>query len=156
MVIGTMAIAQSKTVEAFKKKYDSEVKVISLTGDIFKLISSMAALDEADEDAKVISRIAEGIKAMDILTISADESGFDDQSLDKMRNALKKENYDELMTVNEGGNRIYFLSQRGNGAELRNMLVLIREQNDFMLMNITGSLDMNDLAYLAKNHKNWN
>lgn len=159
VLIGTanFAWAQSKTVEEFHNKYkeDRDAKVVSLNGSLFKLIGSIASYEENDEDAKTIARIAEGIQSMDVLAIPMHKTGFDAKALDDMRSQLKKEKYEELMTMKEGSDRVYFMTQ-GTDSQIKNMLILIREEEEFMVMNINGTLDMKDLAYLAKNHKNWN
>lgn len=153
----TFAFGQSKTIEDFHSKYkdDRDAKVVSLNGGLFKLIASIADVEESDEDVKTIARIADNITSMDILSIPMYESGFDSKSIDDMRSQLHKEKYEELMTVKEGSDRIYFMTQ-GTGSQVKNMLVLIREEEEFMVMNINGSLDMKDLAYLARNHRKWN
>lgn len=158
VLIGTVSFswAQSKTVQDFQNKYkdDRDAKVVSLNGSLFELIGSIASYEEDDEDAKTIARIAKGIQSMEILAIPMHKSGFDAKSMDDMRNALQKEKYEELMTVKEGSNRMYFMTQ-GTDTQVKNMLVLMREDEEFMVMSINGTLEMKDLAYLAKNHKNW-
>ncbi|ELR73560.1 hypothetical protein C900_02645 [Fulvivirga imtechensis AK7] len=153
----SLVFGQSKTIEAFHSKYkeDRDAKVISLNGSLFKLMASIASFDESDEDLKTIGRIADGITSMEILAIPMYKTGFDHKSLDDMRSQLKGEKYEELMTVKEGSDRIYFMTQ-GTNSQIKNMLVLIKEDDEFMVMNINGSLDMKDLAYLAKQRKNWN
>lgn len=155
--VTTIAFGQSKTVAEFHSKYkdDRDAKVVSINGGLFKLISSIASFDESDEDAKVIARIAENITSMEILSIPLYKTGFDTKSIDDMRSDLKKEKYEELMTVKEGSDRIYFMTQ-GSDTQIKNMLVLISEEDEFMVMNVNGALDMKDLAYLAKNRNNWN
>lgn len=159
VLIGTVNFtwAQSKTVEEFHNKYkeDRDAKVVSLNGSLFKLIGSIASYEENDEDAKTIARIAEGIQSMEILAIPMHKTGFDGNSVEDMRSGLKKEKYEELMTMKEGSNRVYFMTQ-GTDSQIKNMLILIREDEEFMVMNINGTLEMKDLAYLAKHHKNWN
>lgn len=156
LVVGTAALAQSKTVEAFQNKYkdDRDATVVSLSGGLFELLSAVASWDESDEEAQAISRIAENIKSMQILKIPLYKSGFDNDDIDKMRADLDKENYKELMTVRDGAENVYFLTQ-GDKDTVKNMLILIKEDNEFAVLSIDGSLEMKDLAYLAKHHKNW-
>lgn len=153
----TCTFGQSKTIEDFQNKYgeDRDAKVVSLNGSLFKLLGSIASYDEEDEDAQTIARIAGNINSMEILSIPMYKSGFDNKSFDDMRSQLKGEKYEELMTVRDGSDRVYFMTQ-GTASQVKNMLVLVREEDEFTVMNINGSLDMKDLAYLAKHHKNWN
>jgi len=156
VVVSASAIAQSKTVEEFHNKYknDRDAKVVSLSGGLFELLSSIASWDEEDEEAQAIARIAENIKSMDILSIPLYKSGFSSEDIDKMRADLGKENYEELMTVRDGNDKVYFMTQ-GDKNTIKNMLILIKEENEFALLNVNGSLEMKDLSYLAKHHKDW-
>lgn len=155
--LATVAFGQSKTVEAFQNKYkdDRDAKVVSLNGSLFELIAKIGSFDEEDEDLQVMSRIAENIKSMNVLSIPLYKSGFTREDVEKMRKNLKGEHYEELMTVRDGADKIYFMTQ-GNKDQIKNMLVLVQEEEDFVLLNIDGSLQMEDLAYLAKNRKRWN
>lgn len=156
LVAASAAMSQSKTIEAFHSKYkdDRDATVVSLSGGLFELLSQVASWDESDEEAQAISRIAENIKSMNILQIPLYKSGFDNDDIDKMRADLGKENYKELMTVRDGSENVYFLTQ-GDKNTVKNMLILIKEDNEFAVLSIDGSLEMKDLSYLAKHHKNW-
>lgn len=156
--LGTATFAQSKTVEEFRSKYkdDRDATSVSLNGSLFQLLGTIVSFDDSGgEEAEVIARLAKNIQSMDILAIPLYKSGFDPESVEEMRSNLKKEKYDELMTVKEGSDRMYFMA-KGTNSEIKNMLVLIREEDEFVLLTIHGTLEMKDLAYLAKHHKDWN
>lgn len=150
------ALGQSKTIEKFHQKYkdDRDAKVVSLSGGLFELLSNIASWDESDEEAQAVSRIADNIKSMQILSIPMYKTGFNVSDIDKMRDDLSKENYEELMTARDGSDKVYFLTQ-GDNDTVKNMLVLIQEKEDFAVLNINGSLEMKDLSYLVKHHKDW-
>lgn len=147
--------AQSKTVESFRAKYseDRDAKSVSVSGSLFELVSKIAAYDE-DEEAQAMSRIASNIEQFRLLSIPLVKSGFSHEDVDKMRKDLKGEKYEELMTVKEGLNRVYFMTQ-GNDDQIKNMVVLIKEDDEFVVMDIDGTLEMKDISYLAKHHKEW-
>ena len=150
-VLSGMAWAQSKTVADFHQKYkdDRDATLVQLNGGLFKLLASIASYDAGDEDAQVIARISDNIESMDILSVPLFDSGLTPSEFDDMRGQLRKEKYEELMEIREGRDRVSFLTQ-GGANEVRNMVVLIREEENAVVMNINGTLDMKDLAYLAK------
>jgi hypothetical protein len=41
---------------------------------------------------------------------------------------------------------------QGKEDEIRNMVILAEEKENFTLLSINGKLSMKDLAYLSKNH----
>ncbi len=149
-----LTFGQSKTVKKFHEKYkdDRDATVVRLNNSLFKLFATIASFDEDDEDAQVIARISDNIESMDILSVPLFDSGLSPSEFEEMREQLKKEKYEELMEVREGRDRVSFLTQ-GNANEVKNMVVLIREEDNAVVMNINGTLDMKDLAYLAKSSR---
>ena len=146
--IATFAFGQSKAVEDFNNKYknDRDAKVVSLNGGIFELVANIAQFAHDDEDAEVIGRLASGIKSMNILSLPMYRTGLEVSDIDNLKNNLKSEKYEELMTVREGRDRVYFMAKTG-GDKISNLLMLINsDDDDFTLINIDGSIEMKDLA----------
>lgn len=152
---GSAVMAQSKSADAFHNKYqgDRDATVVKLNGSIFNLVASIAAeADEADEDAQALARIASEINSIRVLSVPVYKSGLEPEDIKALRNDLIKEKYDELMTVRDGSDRMYFLAQ-GDETEVRNMYVLIQQDREFTMLSIDGRLKMSDLSYLANHHK---
>ncbi|HNP19397.1 MAG TPA: DUF4252 domain-containing protein [Fulvivirga sp.] len=157
MVTVSLAYGQSKAVEDFQNKYknDRDAKVVTLNGSLFELIGNIAQFAEEDEDAQVAARIAKGITSMNLLSVPMFKTGIDLKEVESLKDRIKSEKYDELMTVRDGRERVYFMAKTG-GNQIDNMLILITSDDDeFVLINIDGKLDMKDLAYMADNHKKW-
>ncbi|MDX1628993.1 MAG: DUF4252 domain-containing protein [Fulvivirga sp.] len=156
IVCASAAIAQSKTVEDFQNKYkdDRDAKVVSVNGGLFHLLAEITSWDESDEEAMAFSRIAENIKGVKIVAIPLYKSGFGHNEIDQMLEDLKKENYEELMTAKEGDERFYFLTQ-GSKDAIKNMLVLVREDDEFAVISVDGTMQMKDLSFFIKHHKDW-
>ena len=154
-LVASIAFSQSKSVESFKNKYkdDRDATVVTLQGNIFKLIGSIAEYSD-DEDAQIFSKIADGIKSMQVISLPKYETGLEAGEIKQLKANLKKESYEELMNVKEGKETVVIYSQ-GNEDEVRNMLILVEERNDFALINIEGTLKMKDLAYIANHHDKW-
>lgn len=147
----SVSFAQSKTVREFQERYenDRDASVVHLNSGLFKIMGALAGAVDGDEDAEAFARISDGIKSLDILAIPFYKSGVDPSEIDNLRSKLKKENYEELMEVRDGRDRVYFLTQ-GTTNEVKNMVVLVREEKKLVLMNMDGTLNMKDLAYMAK------
>lgn len=152
-----MAAAQSKSVENFRAKYqdDRDAKVVTMNGGMFELLASIAENMEDTEESDAIARIANGIKSMQVLAIPVFKSGLDPAEIDKLHQDLLKEKYEDLMQVRDGDKKVYFMAQ-GDENELRNMIVLVREDEEFIMFNIDGTLNMKDLAYIVDNHDDMN
>lgn len=154
--------AQNKAVHNFQEKYrnDRDATYVAISRSLFRFISEVAedALTgentEADQEMQALARVANGITSLKILIIPKYESGLKAQEIDNLKSSLEKDNYEVLMSVKEGSRFLYFMAQ-GNENELRNMLVLIDDKDEFTLLNIDGTLTTKDLSYLTKNRHNW-
>lgn len=144
------------TVEKFQDKYrgDRDATLVSVSGSLFKLLGNIAEYGD-DEESETVARIAKGIKSLQVLSIPMFDSGLDFDEIKKLRSDLAKEKYEELMNIKEGRETINILAQ-GSDSEVRNMVILVEEKDDFALINIDGVLSMKDLSYLAKHHNDWN
>ena len=140
-----LAMAQSKSVASFQDKYSShdDATYVTVKGSLFNLIASIAEYDDdADEDTKAMARIASGIKSMEVLQVPFYDTDLNREEVATFRNALTKEDYEEFIMVKEGKELINVLAQ-GAADEIRNMLVLVEEKEDFTLICINGKLKEN-------------
>ena len=155
-LVSSIAFSQSKSVDSFKNKYkdDRDATVVTLQGNIFKLIGSIAEYSD-DEDAQALAKVADGINSMQILSLPKYETGLEAEEIKNLKSNIKKESYEELMNMREGRETVVIYSQ-GSEDEVRNMLILVEEKNEFVLINIDGVLKMKDLAYIASHHDKWN
>lgn len=155
-LVSSITFSQSKSIDSFKNKYkdDRDATKVTLQGNIFKLISSIAEYSD-DEDAQALSKIADGIKSMQILSLPKYETRLDPDEIKQLKSNIKKDSYEELMNMKEGRETVVIYSQ-GSEDEVRNMLILVEDKDDFVLINIDGVLKMKDLAYIASHHDKWN
>ena len=152
-----LAMAQSKSVTSFQDKYSNhdDATYVTVKGSLFNLIASIAEYDDdADEDTKAMARIASGIKSMEVLQVPFYDTDLNREEVSTFRKALTKEDYEEFLMVKEGKELINVMAQ-GAADEIRNMLVLVEEKEEFTLISINGTLSMKDLSYLSKHHKNF-
>ena len=144
------------SVEKFHNKYreDRDATSVTITGGLFKLLGDIAEYGE-DEDSEAVARIAKGINSLHVLSVPMFDSGLSFNEIRQLRADLASEKYEELMNVREGHETVNVLAQ-GSEDEVRNMIILVQDMDEFALINIDGRLSMKDLAYLAKHHKDWN
>lgn len=159
LIVPMMVMAQNKAVTDFQNKYknDRDASYIEISGSLFKFISSISDSngDELDPDLQAIANIADGLESMKILKIDKYSSDITQAEIDALRNSLKKDSYESLMTMREGKKNINFMAQ-GKENELRNMLIIVDDKDEFILINIDGVLTSQDLAYLSKNFNKLN
>jgi hypothetical protein len=158
-MLPVLAMAQSKAVSSFMDKWSDheDATYVVVKGSMFNLISSIAKWDdeeEPDEDLQAIGRIADGINSMTVLQLSYYDTDLSRDEVSSLRNSLMKEKYEEFIKVKEGKELVNVMAQ-GAEDEIRNMLVLVEEKDEFTLISINGKLSMKDLSYLSKHHNNF-
>jgi hypothetical protein len=154
-----LVMAQSKSVSAFQDKYSDhdDATYVTIKGSLFNLIASVADYDDdenPDEDLQAFGRIADGINSMEVLSVPFYETNLNREEVGSLRKALIKEGYEEFLMVKEGKELVNVLAQ-GAEDEIRNMLVLVEEKENFTLISINGTLSMKDLSYFSKHHANF-
>ena len=155
LLISGAAYSQSKSAEAFRAKYqdDRDASVISLNGSLFNLFSNIAeAADEDDEEMQAMARITKDIRSMKIISLPVYKSGLEPSEIAQLRKDLMNEKYDELITMRDGRDQVYLLAQ-GDEKEVRNLYILVQEEEDFTMVAIDGVIKMEDISYLARHHR---
>jgi len=153
-ILPLMGMAQSKSVSAFQDKYSDhdDATFVTIKGSLFNLIASIAEYDDdPDEDMQAFARIADGINSMQVLKVPFYDTDLNREEVASFRNSLQKEDYEDFISVKEGKELVNVMAQ-GADDEIRNMLVLVEERDDFTLISIDGKISMKDLSYLSKNH----
>lgn len=151
-----LGMAQSKAVIDFQNKYSSHENVtyVTIKGSLFNLLATVAEYDDdddPDEDLQAFARIANGISSMQVLKVPYYETKLNREEVASLRNTLAKEDYEEFIMIKQGRELINVMAQ-GAKNEVRNILVLIEDKEDFTLISINGKLSMKDLSYFSRNH----
>jgi hypothetical protein len=151
-----MGMAQSKSVSTFQDKYSDheDVTYVTIKGSLFNLLGTIADYDDdenPDEDLQAFGRIADGINSMEVLKVPYYETNLKREEVASLRSSLTKEDYEEFLMVKEGKELVNVMAQ-GTENEIRNMLVLVENKEDFTIISINGKISMKDLSYLSKHH----
>ena len=151
-----MGMAQSKSVSSFQNKYSDheDVTYVTVKGSLFNLLGAIAEFDDdedPDEDLQALGRIADGINSMEVLKVPYYETDLNREEVASLRNSLAKDDYEEFLMVKEGKELVNVMAQ-GSENEIRNMLVLVENKEEFTLISINGKISMKDLSYLSKHH----
>ncbi len=157
LLVPVLLSAQSKSIEAFHKKYenDRDATVVSINGSLFSIFAKLGEYAEKeDKELRSMGNLAANIQSMKVLSLPIYKVGIDQSEINQLKSNLKAENYEELFSARKGRKTINCYSQ-GNKSEIRNMVVLVNERDDFTIMNINGNLSMKDLAVLAKNFRHF-
>lgn len=132
--------AQNSAVEKLFKRYGGQDGFTTITINS-GLLKMAAQFTDGDEDLEVLNHI----KTIKIL---AQEGGVADNFYDEIMGELKRDSYEELMTVNSDGEDVIFLIKT-DGDKISEFLLVVGGDDENVLIYIGGDLRMKDLAKLG-------
>jgi hypothetical protein len=133
--------AQNSAVEKLFKKYGGQDGFTTVTINS-GLLKMAAEFSDEDEDLEILN----SIKSIKIL---AQEEGQASNFYDEVMGELKRDAYEELMTVNSDDEDVIFLVKK-SGDIISEFLLVVGGQEENAVIYIGGNLRMKDLAKLGK------
>ena len=138
-------MAQNSAVDKLFNKYSGKdgVTTVSISPELFQIVKAMD-IEEIDDADIPFDKIA----SVKILTIEDEDQWEGVNFYDEISKDLDVSNFEEVMTVNDGGEmvRIWMKVEKNEVSEF----LLIVGGDDNVLVYITGNFSMNDLEELAE------
>jgi len=141
LAIPMSGFCQHESIENFYNKYIENEKVtdINLNGWVLSLASLIADEETGEEVLKKITQLR---------IMVADEKNIVSKSdLKKLIKSVRKNSFEDLMTVRDGNDRINFMI-REEGDTITNVLVIVNGDTEFILLSLEGALNLEDLKKL--------
>ena len=135
-----LANAQNTAVDQLFKKYGGQdgFTTITINSGLLKMVSQFS---DDDEELEILN----SIKGIKILT---QEDGESNNFYDEVMGTLKKDAYEELMTVNSNDEDVIFLIKK-EGKSITEFLLIVGGEDENVLVYISGNMNMKDLAQLG-------
>ncbi|SEW50811.1 DUF4252 domain-containing protein [Chitinophaga arvensicola] len=153
LLSATAVKAQDKSLRQFRNKYkgSAEVHTLKVGNFAFKLGSLCLSFDNTDSDAKALRHAIKNVQRVKMYTISNVKGGTvsQDDIADLKSNLQRNENFDLLMEVREKGSLVHILN-KGKDDELGNVVMLVQDENEFLIVNLQTSLKMSDINELIQ------
>lgn len=132
--------AQNSAVEKLFKKYGGQDGFTTITINS-GLLRMAAQFTDGDEDLEVLNHI-------NTIKILVQEDGVADNFYEEIMGELKRNSYEELMTINSDDEDIIFLIKKDDDR-ISEFLLIVSGDNENVLIYIGGDLRMKDLAKLG-------
>jgi hypothetical protein len=144
LALPAFIMAQNSAVDKLFAKYQGKkgITTVSVSPELFKMVNAMGIEEIEDQDFPL-----DKVASVKILTIE-DEEGYEDVNFyEEIKKDLNVDDFEEVMTVNDGGEvvRMWMKVEKKAVSEF----LLIVGGDDNVLIYITGNFDMNDLEELA-------
>ncbi len=132
--------AQNSAVEKLFKKYGGQdgFTTITINSGLLKMAAQFA---DEDEDLEVLNQINN-------IKILVQEDGLADSFYEEVMGKLKRDSYEELMTVNSDDENVIFLIKKDDD-KVSELLLIASGEDENVLIYIGGDLQMKDLAKLG-------
>ncbi len=133
-----------KSIRQFYNKYENHenATAVNIQGVLIKAAVFVAKDFEGDDLVKKIKH----------LRVLAMENGnpVDNKDVQSLVTNLKKENFEDLMTIRDGTTNVRFL-MREEKEKIKNILIIVQEYDEFVLVSLDCDISWKDLKNLDFN-----
>jgi len=108
--------------------------------------------DQSDTSAKEMKEVINQLNGMKVLSCKPDSlkpgkgAAFYNEAVALFPGTA----YKELMTVNEGGNNIRFLTKQDGKGKVTEMVMLAKDKDEIVILSLTGLIDLGSLSKISK------
>ena len=142
--------AQNRAVKNFYHKYKKyeNTRNIVIPGFLIWFSTGIANefIDTDKPEAKIALKFAKKFKKTRILVME-DDNHVTTEDYNKLIAGAKNNNYEELISVRDKGTTFHIMG-RGKKDKLKNLLILVSEEDSFMMMNMKTKIRTKDLNRL--------
>jgi len=146
--------AQETAMDKFYEKYaaDKNFTGVSVSPDMFEMLAQMEVNDSTGK-VKEAHQMMKQLTGLKMLRYKPQEGGKKFGLVEKARKALGIKNYTEMMTVHDDGETIKFYVKKSGDKVTELLMTLEGEDNEEMVLDITGNIDMSTVAELGQTMK---
>ena len=145
VVFPAFIMAQNSAVDKLFAKYQGKqgITTVNISPELFQMVNAMG-IKEIEEEDFPLDKVA----SVKILTIE-DVEGYEDVNFyEEIRKDLDVDDFEEVMTVNDGGEVVRMWMKVNNRSVSEFLLIVGGDDN--VLIYITGNFNMKDLEELAE------
>jgi len=143
------------TTDALFEKYGAKdgFTTVHITKELFSLFGEIAE-DAEGEEIEDLKEVVDGLEYIRILMYenSDDNKYADENTLTNFKNDLEDvqlKNFTELMTVREQDEIVKFMIRK-DGKIIKELLLLISQDDEAGFISITGNINLKSIAKLSK------
>jgi hypothetical protein len=143
--------AQSPLDKVFDKYAGKEgFTTVNISKEMFQMLLSMA--DDKDTSNREMQKMMGQLNGLKVLTCTVDSTkpaqaiAFYNEASAVFPPAV----YKELMTVNDDGSNIRFITKQEGNGRISEMVMLIKGKHEMVVMSLTGIIDLSTVSKLSK------
>lgn len=147
LIFSQVLPAQNDAITKYFNQYknDERFTIVNVSPKLFEMIANVAS--EEIEDPEILEMIKE-MEGLQILKTEVSPMKYYNEAIAK----IDTRDYEELLTVRDEDQNVRIMVKDGGDSNIvREMLLLVGGEDEFVLLSFVGKLHLNKLAKLAKN-----
>jgi len=145
LLSNSIIYSQNYSFKNLFDKYENEddVTIVSISKAMFKMIPGNISTGNVD-----IKNIVPKIESM--LIITSKKSHIKEKMASEFNSLIyKNKDYEELMRIKDGKTIVTFNSKK-QGDTIRELIMLINDEKDFVAIQILGNFTLDDIQQITK------
>jgi len=152
LILSSVANAQS-SFDKFFEKYNTQegYTAVNISKELFQMFASMGN-DKNDTSAREMKKVMDQLNGMKVLSCKPDSlkpgkaTAFYNEAVALFNNSA----YKELMTVNDGGSNIRFLTKQDSKGKISEMVMMAKGKDEMVILDLTGAIDLSTISKISK------
>lgn len=149
-LISSQAFAQTRSINKFinQHKVEDHALAISIPGWMLDIVSMSANfIDEDDKEARELLKLSDKISKVRLLILDDEAPGVSKKDMKKLFSGLKKDNFEDLITVKSEGTVVRLMIKEKNDV-IKNITAFISSEDATILMTLSGKFNLDELKKL--------
>jgi hypothetical protein len=149
LVVSTVVGAQNNKFEKLYQDFEDEkgVTTISINKAMFSMLGNM----KLDAELENLDGILKKLNSVKMIIIDDEDSGS--KTRDELKKSIKKLGLEELISINNDGNKIKFYTEDSKGDTFKNVILNINNPDSFLFMILDGTITASDLNSIVQSSK---
>ena len=151
LAIPSLVKAQS-SFDKFYEKYATQegYTSVNISKELFQMFASMG--DQKDTGVQEIKKVMNQLNGLKVLSCKPDSlkpgkaTAFYNEATAIFNNSA----YKELMTVNDGGSNVRFLTKQEGNGKITEMIMLAKGKDEMVILDMTGLIDLSTISKISK------
>ncbi len=146
------ANAQNDAISSYFDQYveNDDFTVVYISPKMFNMITKLD-LNELEDvknepEAQMALELISNLKGLRVLTTEKNPLKFYEEAITK----IPTNNYDLLMSVRDKGENVRIFTKDNGGSIIHELLLLVGGGTEFVMLSLTGDIDLEKVGNLAK------
>jgi DNA repair exonuclease SbcCD ATPase subunit len=151
LALSAKANAQSP-FDKFYEKYSTQegYTAVNISKELFQMFASMG--DQKDTSMREMKKVMDQLNGLKVLSCKPDSlkpgkaTIFYNEAVAIFNNSA----YKELMTVNDDGSNIRFLTKQDGKGKITEMVMMAKGKDEIVVLDMTGLIDLSTISHISK------